>query len=536
MTLTETGQSVTRPVIYDIIGQIRHITKINPDSKIHYPGDIERMYTPGSELGQTDKTAHFNTTNYVYIDVEEDYDKDRIGSTTTTRSEQIPIFLDPKLQVAVVPIYATSQVTINFKYRCPSKSEANRWRDDMRIRVSQMRDVNLHSVTYHYPLPTEVLGVLKTVYGLRELYRGYGESFDEWVLSNASDRLTVVTDQIGNFSQVAVSETQSRIVGLFDIDTIPDKAEREEAGIWTISFGYKFSYEKPIAVHLKYPVMVHNNLMPAEYTIFDGVTNLDRKSLSRGTSFSALQIFEVDSLMTGLMEEDSLVRIPSFDDFRIVSAPVGTGTTFIALTEVDTQDSKTLLNLRELGDIVLKRSILNFIRDSEYTYVSQIYKSVINLSLYRNQYLTSSGNIICDKNLTLTSKDVLDLRNQHRVRFGIVTDLALLDPKALERLRKYKDPDDPDNKYPTALVEILRSVNEIFNYIREDWYTRPIPEYGIRKVVDYFRDITVRGTTDWRDLFPTLTTAQIENFRLQYIGRKTVMTTSVIAIDEQKLE
>lgn len=547
MTLTETDQSVTRPIIYDIINQVQEITRFNKDTKIRYPGDIARMQTPGSEInGADNRSAVFNTNSYNFIEVEEDYDKEALSTTVTNRSEHIPVFLEEQLQTSITPIYVTSLVTIGFKYRCPSKSEAKRWRDDMRMRISQMRDVNLHSITYHYPLPTEVLDVLTAIHTRRETYLGYNQTFDEWVISNASDRLTLVTDDVGQYSQVAIAETQGRILGLFDFDAVPDKPERDDStGTWTISFSYKFNYEKPIAVSLRYPIMVHNQLMPEKYTIFDkGVTKLEKINKSFSRSFNAFNGFESDTIMDARKDIDSVIKIPEFDDFRIKSAPTGTGTVFTALSEVDQTDKQTLFNLRELGDITLKRSVLNFIRDVEWPYIGKIYKSLINVSLYRNEFLAGNESLVCDKQLNISAKNPLDLRKENRVRFGLVTDLTLVDKAAIERLRKYVDPDDPDGLYPTALMEILTAINDLFKNLDSDYIRRPLSELELSTIINYAIDpnqfpgyqygpspsnLGYNWTEgDQGKLFPGLDTRTIEWYRRNQMSRKTVMITGIL--------
>lgn len=454
ITLPDTSQSVSRPIVFDIIDQIRDITKINKDTKIYFPGDILAMQTPGTSIdSNTERFASFNTNNIVFIEVEEDFDHDTLGSTAVAGKEHIPVFIDQDLDVRMAPVYATTNIIINFKYRCVSKTEALRWRDDIRMRVSQMRDVNLHDLTYHYSLPLELLVLLVAIHETKELVEPYDETFEEFMRRNSTTRLSLIGDLVNQDARLAISEKQCRIVGMFTWDAIPDKPEREDTGTWVASFSYKFSYEKPIACNFKYPVMIHNNLLPQQYTFGnDQSYDLYLVDKSYTLSLGALAGFESDTIMDHRVQPHFLLRLPDFDDYQLPSCPPGTGSAFIALCEVDLTDKRTLLNLNELGDVVIDHDILQFIKEVEYPFMCNLYHSIFHLSLYRNNYLTTSGTLALDAQMDVKAVANLNLRHQHRVRLSIITDLTLLTREALDRLRRY----------PKVLAKVIQAINELF--------------------------------------------------------------------------
>lgn len=452
LTLPGTDQSITRPIVYDIISQIQDITKISKDTKVFYGGDIQKSKTPGTSIDSTDERfAMFNTNNIMFIEVEEDFDHDTLGSTAVTRPEQQPVFIDPELGIHIKPVYATTNIVINFKYRCIGKTEALRWRDDIRMRVSQLRDINIHDLTYHYLLPLDLLLLLKLVHQTKELVEPYNETYEQYIMRNSTDRLTVVGDLIAQDARLAISETQCRVVGIYNWDGIPEKPEREESGVWTVSFSYRFSFEKPIGCHMKYPIMVHNNLLPPHYTTFtNGEQDLYHVPKYATLSLGALAGFEADTISDARRSHEPIIRLPRFDDFEIKHVPTGSGTVLIALCQVD-EDKRTLANLTELGDIALDSDILQFIKDVEYPYVTSIYKSIINISLYRNEHLTWTDTIQCSSSLSISALEDLNLRDVHRIRLSLITDLTLLPRDALERVRRY----------PKVLVKIIAAMNEL---------------------------------------------------------------------------
>lgn len=549
LTLPEVSQSVTRPVIFDIINQVQEITKIGKDSKIYFPGDSGKMSTPGSTIDtEIDRSAIFNSNRSTFIEVEEDYDLSSINSTATSQTEHIPIFLDKKLDVTISPVYATSNVTINFKYKSTSKTEILKWRDDIRMRVSMMRDINLNTLTYHYLIPAEYLVLLKVIHANREEFLGYGEELEEYIKNNSSTRLTLIGALVNTDGRLGVSEKQMRIVGIFNFDGLPEKPERDDTnGTWSISFSYRFSYEKPIGCNMKYPVMVHNKLLPKGYVDFVNTSyDLDRQDKSYTASLNSLSMLESDTIMNSIYNPDSIIRIPIFDDYVIPNTPYGTATVFLALAEVDKTDNRTLLNLNELGDIMLDTDIYNYIKEVEYPYIGKIYQSIFHISLYRNDFLAREDALTCTSNLDIVATSDLDLRNQHRVRFSILANLAMAKNEVFDRLKAY----------PKVFVKVIGSINEmlsnhpdLINLANKDVISNLEFRSIYAIMTGYMYDsrrgggafITGNQGNNWpyfpnsRGIFRDIDPSLLEQYRANRTSTNTVQLTGVVAMKQSLL-
>lgn len=453
VTLPDVSQSVMRPIVFDVIRQVQSITKIDSKAKIFYPGETNKMQQGGTSIDDRNRDAVMSSNQIVFIEVEEDYDLEALSTTAVNYQEQLSVFNDARVSTKITPIYVDSGVTIHFRYRTRSKTEALRWRDDIRIRVSAMRDINLHKFTYHYLLPEQCIQLLSTIHHLRENVAGYGESFEEWVKSNATNRLTLIGDLTNKNARLGISETQMRIVGTYGFDGVPEKPERDDAtGTWTISFSYKFTYNRPAACMMSYPVMVHNQLIPPEYVSFNTEVPNDPTKVDKSFSISmnAMNHFEQQSVLGKQMRPGYFIRIPDHDEFTIPEPPPYTGTIFTALCESDLETKLDLLNLNELGDIILDPDILDFIAKSEYPYITKLYNSILQLSLYRGNFLAGNEGLSCDSSLNVRTNHVQDLRIVHHVRFSIVTNPTILTADALQRLRSY----------PKAFVKIVTCINE----------------------------------------------------------------------------
>ena len=489
LTVSGTEQSVLRPIIMDMVKQIQDVTKIATDTLILFPGDIEKTYQPGSTIDKpTEDRSRFLNNNMIHIEVDEDYNRDAVLSTAVTRPEHVPIFVDNKLRVVIRPVYSPTTVSINFKFRSKSKSTISRWRNDIRMRISMMRDVNLHQISYHYLIPDDIIRVLTEVHRLREAVAPYNESFATYLTTNSTTRLTELSNQSGIDTKLGIAETQMRIVGYFDFDGVPDKIEQDtESDTYIGSFTYKFNFDKPIACNMIYPVMIHNQILDTNFRPPEESYNLDNQIASYSESFGALSYFEITNKMDKLTGKSPGVILPPFDEFVPSSVVVDTSPIFSALCQISDEDKRTLINLKELDFILIDADILDFIMLSEYPFLRDPYKSILHVDLYKNNSISNRPGVNVDKDLNVIADEDLDFRINYRVRFSLVTNLDLLSEEALDRLRRF----------PIAMVKILQAIMES---LRNNFDFTNLSKYSVisRNSLNSFiaKGISTRGKTN----------------------------------------
>ena len=451
MTLLDTVQSVTRPNVLSVTEDIRKLTGLPKDLQIMFPGDIGKMRTPGSEMNSQDEGPRFASVKRMYIEVDEDFDQAAINGTSAYGQDYDPIFLDGPRRVLIRPMYVDSLLTIKYIYKAPSKTEVTKWRDDIRMRLSQMRDINMHSFKYHLVLPPVLYDLLFCVYERMSKVEHTGDTFLQYIHRCTDSRLTVVSDSAGKDYGLAIAETQSRIQGMFGFEPLPERPSREDQdGLWSISFEYRITYSKPIGLYVEHPIMVHNELLPQQYTTYANSQFDAEKIPSRFSgSFKALRQFEMNYINGKYADSNAVIRLPQYDDFLPNRLLEGTVSVWFALCELDLSDRKTLINLNELGDIVVDQDILDFMLQSEYPYMGKFYKSILQLHLYQHEQLSMSGMLTCDASGNVKAAQQLSVVNNNRVRLSLVYDLSLLDPDALDRLRDW----------PKAFIKIIGALN-----------------------------------------------------------------------------
>lgn len=547
VTIPEVDQSVSRPIIFDIIDQIRNITLIDKNARILFPGDIQRQQQAGTNIDENTRKALYMSGTILHIEVEENYEDGSLGTNPIAEVEHTPIFADTDTGVYIKPVYASTQVTINFKLRTTSKTDAIKWRDDVRMRAGRMRDIFLHKIHYHYTVQREILQLLVDVHGLRENVAGYGQSFDAYFKSYADTRFTEIGTLTGSYSEMGVAEVQQKIQGIFDFQGAPDKAEKDtENSTWVISFAYKFNYERPVMLNIAYPITIHNQLIPAKYIDFtDNVYDPDNANQQYTKSLGALHNFEMAEMAYRKINKVPYIKIPTHDEYIVTDSKPGTATSMMSLCFVDT-DQMTLANLGDLGEAMIDPDILDFIKQSEYSYMTNDYASILQLELYRGVYPASSGTIVCDSSLNVKAVSILDLRKQYRIRLSIVTNIAMLPTTAIDRLRMY----------PKAFVKLIQSINEAFTnlpgmeslgnqrYVNADVFNKfyklitglsfnaqPLPVKTATTQPGLVNGVYITSNTPDPviDPFKNIRGPMLEQLRMNMISRKTVMATAIVA-------
>jgi hypothetical protein len=165
-------------------------------------------------------------------------------------------------------------------------------------------------------------------------------------------------------------------------------------------------------------------------------------------------IFETRQLHNYLNHNPKFtIRIPEFDLFNPDSRQPNSVAALSVLVELTKTDKRSLFNLKHMGDVELDEDILAFILAEEHQYITQSYKSLINLVLYENNTVLPNGILQCSNTGELTASVDLNFKKAYRVQLIINGNLDMIYPQAFERLAKY----------PKALQKIVAIINEGVN-------------------------------------------------------------------------
>lgn len=439
LRLPETELSVLRPVVMSVARPLFKLLGIPGTTRVFYPteGD-DKDAQAGSLLGSGDEPDEPNYLpfgNKIVIEVSEEFNADRIAATAIHRAENFPVFRDDALDTMIKPAYSDTEITLAFKYRAADKSLADRMRNEVRMRYSDMREVFQFHAVFNWQIPAAFMAILRTIHQLRETVEPYGEDFDTYFQNNSDKRMSLLSNQSGSHQEWAISEQQGNVLGYFDFSGgMMDKASKEDEGdTWMTSFSFKFRFEKPLACVMHYPIVVHNQILPQDRR--PAVTDDQNKAPARSMSLSTDAMWQ----FRGGKTKDNFraangYDLPSFDEFLPSSIVSDTKRVFTALIKINPDDKKFLINLSQLRPIKFNDVITAFMK-VEAPYMNKAYSSVFCVSMYKGIDLVADVCLNVDNDLNITALTDRDLRVQNHVRLSLVVNWGWLTPRAIDSLR-----------------------------------------------------------------------------------------------------
>lgn len=431
--------SVERPVLLSVIRNIINLLQISSNTQVNFFGLQGVRFQEGTTLESLGVASNnFNFNEQLEVEVDDQYDAEHLYSIMLAKAGHQSIFLDQALGVDVQPIYAPCKVTISFKYRATDVNQANRWRQNIVMLTSSYHKLFLHEVEYDYHLSEEILELIMEVWSKREHQAGYGEQAAEYFTKHLNPRAHLVSSQNGDTRAWAVKERQIEIQGYFDFTTVPEKPTREhENATVTTAFSYVFEYQKPIACRVDFPLVIHNQMIDSKY-----ITPPDYSTIEKPRRLSwqnqAQQIFRTD-IRNKVSYGYEGINIPSFDDWMPRDVLHSTVKIFTAQVAITPEDPRSLLNLKDLGEVSLSPVLIEWLESGEYMHLCRDYRSILSLTVYEGPDRLVDSDYILTENLDVVATRDLDLRKCYHVRLGLVTDVRYLKSTSIARIQARPD-------------------------------------------------------------------------------------------------
>lgn len=445
-SLEETNQTVFNAAIYKIIADVV--------KQLGIPSDVIVGMRNGMEISKTDGDSNVSITSSPNIPkttgqwrvtavVTEDYDENYLTSTIVSQPDAVPIFHDPDLDVSVFPVYIMSQISISFNITAPSKSGLKKIRDDIRMRLSQGRNILHHETDFNYIIPTVIEDFIADVYDLKN--RFYPQKLEDYFMSNSTKRVHMMTDLANKENaRIAVRENIGHIVGTLDF-TMPEAIDEDhETNTYKLTIPYKLNMEYPRELCMKYPVIICNKLMPTKYLDFieqDKIKTREEysRNIAYSSSLAALSRFEAHRQMSYMIQEKLPLNLPFFDNFPLRTGHRGYVILASFLTDINETDLRSLINLKEVGDFYLDQKFLQHLTAGEREFVVNPYMSFFYIGLHQDGIHFDNNILDIDADLNVKSKQDLGLVRPTRVTLSVCIDPTALNPKVAVRMKENKD-------------------------------------------------------------------------------------------------
>lgn len=457
VTIQDSKQAVFRPVILGVVEELKRYIGLDKNTQVFLPLDAQAVASRGSTIDPNNgNDPLFASTKQLRIEVDEDIDVQDVARRPAPHNTEPAFVIDQVRGIDMSARYVSTDLLIKVKYSTHSEAEAFRWRDEMRLRVAQLHDQCVHDLQYHIPVPNSLVTLLENVYLLKEKTAPDSESLSGYLRRICNPRLTVITDLAGQSVTFALREVQSGVRGMFDFSPVPQPPQKNSSdGTWGIEFGYKLNYKRAVSIQARYPVMVHQSLMPAIYTdhIQKAIEEDHRRTYPDAyTSVAEAGLMSFDSYRRNIfLAKTQPVYVPMYDN-EIIDLPKGQVVICRVLCSLNPQDTQDLFNLKHIPDVMLDPDILEYLSTADLPYLSSPYRSFYGLVLHENSSNQDPTALEVDSDLNVRSVAPLDLTKIYRVSFYLDTRINLIYPAAFERLAQH----------PKALAKTLAALNEWF--------------------------------------------------------------------------
>lgn len=422
-----TYESVTRYAAHNVVERMMQMTGISSETGVRYASADGGYYQHNSTINQTDEPNRLGHSSRIQVVVTEEYDPDQIINGPVRETEERLIFTDTALDIYLKPVYSATECVIAVDYRCSSRAEADAWRNAIKSRLADNRQFHMHELDFHYPVPRESLVILKHLHTLRENVAGYGDTFGAYLKSHMTDRATSLTTLGGTEAILVIREKEIGVQGWFEF-TEPQEADKQsDSPAWTCTFTYRFRYQKPVQVHMVYPLVVHQQVIDAEFYSTESAYDLTTRLRQPGRWLNAAKRLGT-AFMSKPQPSIGGVRIPEWDVWLPEQLPPSTTTLVTALTGL--QDPQIMGNLLDLGEWVWHPLMEAFLR-SEAPYLHKHGESIMYVHGFTGAYPMEGAALRVDDDLTVYSPTPLDLRQQYHLRVALVMDYTRLTPRAI---------------------------------------------------------------------------------------------------------
>lgn len=434
--IPEITDSVSRPVVFDVTRSLLKLYKLEENTNIIFPDEFDTRSQINSTITKEDKENYLIGDNKLVVEAEEAYSDGTLNITPILRGDHICTLIDDDLYMYVKPIYKDIEVTLTFKYRARDRTEAIRWRNAFRTKLSQGKSNYVLNIKYHYLFPEDLLKILKEVHRLRENVEPYNEDFNTYLARHAQRNISEITNVGGKIARLGVTEAQGRVVGFFDVDEgIGQVTKEDDTAPWNASVEFKFRYQCPVQFAIKYPLIVHNQVISEDFRITKNVPYVYEPL--RTFQYSNYPHFYFETAFDVVKNIYDPIRIPDIDDYDINKAysSIYVKEFIVALSQISSDDKKTLISLEDLGEFKLKDKFLSFMK-TDYEWMLIPKESFFEIKVFENDLPLDYNTLEIEQStLTIKSKVDLNLRKTYHVRVGIVTDLRYLSPGAIDRLK-----------------------------------------------------------------------------------------------------
>ena len=437
-------ETVTRPIIITAVNDIKGLLGIGSDVYTFFDNKdnlFKRKTKDGGIIGDNSDRG-----SYIKIEHEENSEDGNELSLIPARPDFLPVYKDEDVGSSFQPIHHSRRINMHVKYAGKSRSKIFSIANKLKLYTSSDAMYCLHDFEYHYNIPN-FLNKLLIEINNKKNYRiidGDKLTIEQYIDQTFDDRVDFANALDGDItkSSLVIREKQLDIEGWVEGDLQSIKPEYDDQGsVWYIEFDYTFTYEKPVTLLVKYPILVYNSLIhPAFRTTIYEKPKKDNRAIRTGRAqamHDATNTEQDPNDPLAIKHPNYYIPVPDYDTTKLPTPLNYYARLCVILTVIDDMDTKLLFNINDIPGIKFRDSYKEFIMNSERPYIGDEFKSIFHFELWKNNKKDYQNKIIMEEDGTLKTLYNLDYKYSYRVSINLLTDLSLLTQDAKRRIKAW---------------------------------------------------------------------------------------------------
>lgn len=410
--LTGIEKTVSNRVITSVVRDFLQQTGLDKDTRLKIESTYGKHQTLGYNALEDNAIPQIKNLK---IEYSETIDMENTATVATYQGEHRDFFTSTNPDIHIRPTYIDSKMDISLRFTSTSRDRINRWKNNILTYIARNTSFLVEDLTYMYLLPFHIYDLLNTIHSKLGNYTTLTD-FYEWLGYHSDGRLVWGSDLTGTFRDIFVKERQSRVVVLWNIPVLEEMVKEFENGKWGIDFTLTVTYQKPISIHVLYPVLVCNSLLPEKYVLpVSVIRDTDRKKIDRDRLLDGLYLHEEQILVD--MVSEKYLKYPWWDDVVVPKYHNDYAIAASILCTISEDDKRTLFSLDDIDPLVINSTIKDWLISGGNERVTKSYEAPIYIKLLENNRYIEDSVLELSTDLTLSATTDLEMCKIYRVVF-----------------------------------------------------------------------------------------------------------------------
>lgn len=423
-------------------------------SDVYFMDPLSNSHQPSSTMNDDGKIS-FSNGDRITLEFDEQRNEETRISRRPGFHFETPFFLDKEYNVKLMPSMVCYDASLTIRRRAASRAILTQWINEFQRKADMSRNSLITMSNYFYYIPYPALNLLAECYRARTAKVDYGDTLKSYLRNNFSEAVTVVAGEGGVGGDFAVKMNECRIVLTIE-DQEPRLEKYDDGTAWTAEVTCKFTYSRPEAVVMSYPMLINNTMLSEQWWMTIEAPGLSDES----GCVPNVWVDALDKIIEDLPGVKLPVTVPHVDEPYV--GHIGKNkyakdlvrgylsfdhdTSWIPPADWKAEDGYPeeiqaitpvfAFNMNDIPDMTWSDNFLEYLRDC-IDEDPQLMNCIVKPMLYENNVVIDQYDVAMDEDFNVWTKHVPNLLWLYRFSISIELNWRMIGDDAFNQLRKH---------------------------------------------------------------------------------------------------